>query len=192
MGPSLYRHNRQTAKLAELVGEARSAPAARPAGVKLQIADAGNRALTSLSRWGLMDAVVLNQRRTCRRRAGGVYASSGNGGGERSSQGRVLQGDVLSQLTRACAPGARRARGVGERARSSRRPLELNRPGIESGPPAVGRDCSRAGDSIASSSRMSDAIRVRRSLLGRDDALGQARAIDALYRSAAEGRPVNL
>jgi D-xylose 1-dehydrogenase (NADP+, D-xylono-1,5-lactone-forming) len=29
-------------------------------------------------------------------------------------------------------------------------------------------------------------------LLGRDDALGQARAIDALYRSAAEGRAVDL
>ncbi len=29
-------------------------------------------------------------------------------------------------------------------------------------------------------------------LLGREDALGQARAIDALYRSAAEGRPVEL
>jgi predicted dehydrogenase len=29
-------------------------------------------------------------------------------------------------------------------------------------------------------------------LLGREDALGQAGAIEALYRSAAEGRPVNL
>ncbi len=29
-------------------------------------------------------------------------------------------------------------------------------------------------------------------LLGREDALGQARAIDALYRSAAEGRAVPL
>jgi xylose dehydrogenase (NAD/NADP) len=29
-------------------------------------------------------------------------------------------------------------------------------------------------------------------LLGRDDALGQARVIDALYRSAAEGRPASL
>ena len=29
-------------------------------------------------------------------------------------------------------------------------------------------------------------------LLGRDDALGQARAIDALYGSAAEARPVDL
>jgi xylose dehydrogenase (NAD/NADP) len=38
---------------------------------------------------------------------------------------------------------------------------------------------------------MSDAIRGRAEpLLGREDALGQARAIDALYRSAAEGRPV--
>ncbi len=40
---------------------------------------------------------------------------------------------------------------------------------------------------------LSDAIRGEAEpLLGRDDALGQARAIDALYRSAAEGRPVNL
>jgi D-xylose 1-dehydrogenase (NADP+, D-xylono-1,5-lactone-forming) len=37
----------------------------------------------------------------------------------------------------------------------------------------------------------SDAIRGRaKPLLGREDALGQARAIDALYRSAVEGRPV--
>ncbi len=40
---------------------------------------------------------------------------------------------------------------------------------------------------------MSDAIRgAAAPLLGRDDALGQARAIEALYRSAAEGRPVRL
>ena len=40
---------------------------------------------------------------------------------------------------------------------------------------------------------MSAAIRGRAEpLLGREDALGQARAIEALYRSADEGRPVSL
>jgi D-xylose 1-dehydrogenase (NADP+, D-xylono-1,5-lactone-forming) len=40
---------------------------------------------------------------------------------------------------------------------------------------------------------MSDAVRGEAPpLLGREDALGQARAIDALYRSAAERRPVAL
>jgi len=40
---------------------------------------------------------------------------------------------------------------------------------------------------------MSDAIRGRAEpLLGRDDALGQARAIEALYRAAAEGVPVAM
>ena len=40
---------------------------------------------------------------------------------------------------------------------------------------------------------MSAAVRGRAEpLLGRDDALGQARAIEALYRSADEGRPVAL
>jgi predicted dehydrogenase len=40
---------------------------------------------------------------------------------------------------------------------------------------------------------MSAAIRGQAEpLLGRDDALGQARAIEALYRSAAEGRSVSL
>jgi xylose dehydrogenase (NAD/NADP) len=40
---------------------------------------------------------------------------------------------------------------------------------------------------------LSDAIRGEAEpLLGRDDALGQARAIEALYRSAEEGRPVRL
>jgi predicted dehydrogenase len=29
-------------------------------------------------------------------------------------------------------------------------------------------------------------------LLGRDDAVGQARVLDALYQSADEGRPVEL
>ncbi len=38
-----------------------------------------------------------------------------------------------------------------------------------------------------------DAIRGEAEpLLGRDDALGQARAIDALYRSAASGAAVSL
>ena len=40
---------------------------------------------------------------------------------------------------------------------------------------------------------LADAIEGRAEpLLGRDDALGQARAIDALYRSAATGQPVTL
>jgi D-xylose 1-dehydrogenase (NADP+, D-xylono-1,5-lactone-forming) len=40
---------------------------------------------------------------------------------------------------------------------------------------------------------MSAAVRGQAEpLLGREDALGQARAIEALYRSAAEGRPVTL
>ena len=40
---------------------------------------------------------------------------------------------------------------------------------------------------------MSDAIRGEaKPPLGRADALGQARAIEALYRSAEEGRPVAL
>ena len=40
---------------------------------------------------------------------------------------------------------------------------------------------------------MSAAVRGRAEpLLGRDDALGQARAIEALYRSADERRPVSL
>jgi xylose dehydrogenase (NAD/NADP) len=40
---------------------------------------------------------------------------------------------------------------------------------------------------------MSAAIRgSAEPLLGREDALGQARAIEALYRSADEGRPVPL
>jgi predicted dehydrogenase len=40
---------------------------------------------------------------------------------------------------------------------------------------------------------LSDAIRGEAEpLLGRDDAVGQARVIEALYRSAAESRPVNL
>jgi D-xylose 1-dehydrogenase (NADP+, D-xylono-1,5-lactone-forming) len=40
---------------------------------------------------------------------------------------------------------------------------------------------------------LSDAIRGEAEpLLGREDAVGQARVIEALYRSAAEGRPVKL
>ena len=40
---------------------------------------------------------------------------------------------------------------------------------------------------------VTDAIAGRAELLlGRDDALGQARAIEALYRSAADGSPVTL
>ncbi|MGH3032530.1 MAG: Gfo/Idh/MocA family oxidoreductase, partial [Gaiellaceae bacterium] len=40
---------------------------------------------------------------------------------------------------------------------------------------------------------VSDAIRGDAApLLGREDAVGQARAIEALYRSAEEGRPVTL
>ena len=41
---------------------------------------------------------------------------------------------------------------------------------------------------------MSDAIgrRGASSLLGRDDAMGQARALEALHRSAQSGEPVTL
>ena len=40
---------------------------------------------------------------------------------------------------------------------------------------------------------MSDAIRGEAEpLLGRDDALGQARALEALYRSATDGEIVSL
>jgi xylose dehydrogenase (NAD/NADP) len=74
-------------------------------------------------------------------------------------------------------------------------PWHCRTPGIELRTKAGTEEISvdRADSYRLELENMSDAIRGRAEpLLGREDALGQARAIEALYRSAAEARPVNL
>jgi D-xylose 1-dehydrogenase (NADP+, D-xylono-1,5-lactone-forming) len=74
-------------------------------------------------------------------------------------------------------------------------PWHCRTPGIELRTKAGAETISvdRADSYRLELENMGDAIRGRAEpLLGREDALGQARAIEALYRSAAEARPVNL
>jgi D-xylose 1-dehydrogenase (NADP+, D-xylono-1,5-lactone-forming) len=74
-------------------------------------------------------------------------------------------------------------------------PWHCRTPGIELRTKAGAETISvdRADSYRLELENMGDAIRGRAEpLLGREDALGQARTIDALYRSAAEARRVNL
>jgi len=64
---------------------------------------------------------------------------------------------------------------------------------LERGGEVTRVDVPEAGLYEAELANFADAVAgVTEPLLGREDALGQARAIDALYRSAAEGGPVEL
>ena len=64
---------------------------------------------------------------------------------------------------------------------------------LERGAEVTRVDVPEAGLYEAELANFADAVAgAAEPLLGREDALGQARAIDALYRSAAEGGPVEL
>ncbi len=200
----MYRHNPQTAKLGELVaagaiGGLRLVRAA----FSVPLADAENVRLdASLDGGALMDV--------------GCYCVSGArllGGEPEQVYGQQvlsesdvdelftgtmrLPGDVLAQFDSGLVlPVRDELEAIGEEGSLFLDdPWHCKRPVIELRTADGTEEIAvRPADSYRLQlENLSDAIRGEAEpLLGREDALGQARAIEALYRSAAEGRPVDL
>jgi xylose dehydrogenase (NAD/NADP) len=200
----MYRHNPQTAKLKELVGGgAIGRLRVVRAAFSFPLADAEDVRLdASLDGGGLMDvgcycisgARLLGgePERVC-----GEQVPSESGVDELFIGTMRLQGDVLAQFDSGLVlPERDELEAIGEDGSLFLDdPWHCQRPVIELR--TAGGVDEIAVEQVDSYrlqlENMSDAIRGEAEpLLGREDASGQARAIDALYRSAAEGRPVNL
>jgi D-xylose 1-dehydrogenase (NADP+, D-xylono-1,5-lactone-forming) len=200
----MYRHNPQAAKLKELVGEgAIGRLRLVRAAFSFPLADAENVRLdASLDGGGLMDVgcYCISGARLLGGEPERVYGEqvlSGSGVDELFIGTMRLPGDVLVQFDSGLVlPERDELEAIGEDGSLLLDdPWHCHRPVIE----------LRTADGVEEIAlepvdsyrlqleNVSDAIRGEAEpLLGREDALGQARAIDALYRSAAEGRPVSL
>jgi D-xylose 1-dehydrogenase (NADP+, D-xylono-1,5-lactone-forming) len=200
----MYRHNPQTARFKELVdggaiGRLRLARAA----FSFPLADAENVRLdASLDGGGLMDVGCYCVSGT--RLLGGepeqVYGEqvlAESGVDELFTGTMRLPGGVLAQFDAGLVlPVRDELEAIGEEGSlflddpwHCKRPLiELRTAG------GVEEIAVEPADSYRLQlENLSDAIRGEAEpLLGREDAVGQARVIEALYRSAAEGRPVKL
>jgi D-xylose 1-dehydrogenase (NADP+, D-xylono-1,5-lactone-forming) len=200
----MYRHNPQTAKLKELVGEgAIGRLRLVRAAFSFPLADAGNVRLdASLDGGGLMDVgcYCVSGARLLAGEPERVYGEQvlGESGVDELFTGMLRSpDDVLAHFDAGLVLQERdELEAIGEEGS-----LFLDDPWhCES--PVIELRTAGSMEEIAvepaDSYRLelenfSDSIRGEAEpLLGREDALGQARAIDALYRSAAEGRPVNL
>jgi D-xylose 1-dehydrogenase (NADP+, D-xylono-1,5-lactone-forming) len=200
----MYRHNPQTARLMELVdggviGRLRLVRAA----FSFPLADPENvRLNSSLDGGGLMDVGCYCVSGT--RLLGGeperVYGEQvlGESGVDELFTGTMrLPGDVLAQFDAGLVlPVRDELEAIGEAGSLFLDdPWHCKRPVIELRTAGgVEEIAVEPADSYRLQlENMSDAIRGEAEpLLGREDAVGQARAIEALYRSATEGRPVNL
>jgi predicted dehydrogenase len=199
----MYRHNPQTARLMELVdggviGRLRLVRAA----FSFPLTDAENvRLNSSLDGGGLMDVGCYCVSGT--RLLGGeperVYGEQvlGESGVDELFTGTMrLPGDVLAQFDAGLVlPVRDELEAIGEAGSLFLDdPWHCKRPVIELRTAGgVEEIAVEPADSYRLQlENMSDAIRGEAEpLLGREDAVGQARAIEALYRSATEGRPVN-
>ena len=200
----MYRHNPQTARLKELadggaIGRLRLVRAA----FSFSLTDGENvRLNSSLDGGGLMDVGCYCVSGT--RLLGGeperVYGEQvlGESGVDELFTGTMrLPGDVLAQFDAGLVlPVRDELEAIGEEGS-----LFLDDPWHCKSPVIELRTDGGVEEIVvepADSYRlqlenMSDAIRGEAEpLLGREDAMGQAHAIEALYRSATEGRPVNL
>jgi xylose dehydrogenase (NAD/NADP) len=200
----MYRHNPKTARLMELVdggviGRLRLVRAA----FSFPLADPENvRLNSSLDGGGLMDVGCYCVSGT--RLLGGepeqVYGEqvlSQSGVDELFTGTMRFPGDVLGQFDAGLVlPERDELEAIGEEGSLFLDdPWHCKRPVIELRTDGgVEEIAVEAADSYRLQlENMSDAIRGEAELLlGREDAVGQARAIEALYRSATEGRPVNL
>jgi D-xylose 1-dehydrogenase (NADP+, D-xylono-1,5-lactone-forming) len=199
----MYRHNPQTARLKELtdggaIGRLRLVRAA----FSFSLTDGENvRLNSSLDGGGLVDVGCYCVSGT--RLLGGeperVYGEQvlGESGVDEVFTGTMrLPGDVLAQFDAGLVlPVRDELEAIGEDGS-----LFLDDPWHCKGPVIELRTAGGVEEIAvepADSYRLqleniSDAIRGEAEpLLGREDAVGQARAIEALYRSATEGRPVN-
>jgi D-xylose 1-dehydrogenase (NADP+, D-xylono-1,5-lactone-forming) len=200
----MYRHNPQTARLKELadggaIGRLRLVRAA----FSFSLTDGENvRLNSSLDGGGLMDVGCYCVSGT--RLLGGeperVYGEQvlGESGVDELFTGTMrLPGDVLAQFDAGLVlPVRDELEAIGEEGSLFLDdPWHCKSPVIEL---RTGGGVEEIVVEPADSYRlqlenMSDAIRGEAEpLLGREDAMGQAHAIEALYRSATEGRPVNL
>jgi xylose dehydrogenase (NAD/NADP) len=200
----MYRHNPQTAKLEELVGGgAIGRLRLVRAAFSFRLENAQDVRLDeSLDGGGLMDVgcYCISGARLLGGEPERVYGEqvASEGGVDELFTGTMcLQGDVLSQFDSGLVlPERDELEAIGEDGSLFLDdPWHCQRPVIElrtaGGTEEIGVE--RADSYRLQLENLSDAIRGEAEpLLSREDALGQARAIDALYRSAAEGRPVNL
>lgn len=200
----MYRHNPQTAKLKELVGEgAIGRLRLVRAAFSFPLAEAENVRLdASLDGGGLMDVgcYCVSGARLLGGEPARVYGEqvpSESGVDELFTGTMRLPGDVLAQFDSGLVlPERDELEAIGEHGSLFLDdPWHCHRPVIELRTAAgVEEIALEPVDSYrVQLENMSGAIRGEAEpLLGREDALGQARAIDALYRSAGEGTPVDL
>jgi xylose dehydrogenase (NAD/NADP) len=200
----MYRHNPQTAKLVELVsGGAVGRLRLVRAAFSFQLADADNvRLNASLDGGGLMDVgcYCVSGLRLLGGEPEQVYGEqviSQSGVDELFTGTMRLHGDVLAQFDAGLVVSERdELEAIGEEGSLFLDdPWHCERPVIEL---RTADGMEEIAVAPADSYRLqleniSNAIRGEAEpLLGRDDAVGQARAIEALYRSAADGRSVKL
>jgi xylose dehydrogenase (NAD/NADP) len=200
----MYRHNPQTAKLVELVsGGAVGRLRLVRAAFSFRLADADNvRLNASLDGGGLMDVgcYCVSGLRLLGGEPEQVYGEqviSQSGVDELFTGTMRLHGDVLAQFDAGLVVSERdELEAIGEEGSLFLDdPWHCERPVIEL---RTADGMEEIAVAPADSYRLqleniSNAIRGEAEpLLGRDDAVGQARAIEALYRSAADGRPVKL
>ena len=200
----MYRHNPQTAKLEELVrGGAIGRLRLGRASFSFPLADAENvRLNASLDGGGLMDVgcYCVSGLRLLGGEPEQVYGEqvlSESGVDELFTGTMRFPGDVLGQFDAGLVLQERdELEAIGEEGslflddpwHCKRAVIELRTAG------GVEEIAVAPADSYRLQlENMSDAIRAKAEpVLGREDAVGQARAIEALYRSAAEHRPVSL
>jgi xylose dehydrogenase (NAD/NADP) len=200
----MYRHNPQTAKLEELVsGGAIGRLRLVRAAFSFPLADAENVRLdASLDGGALMDVgcYCVSGARLLGGEPEQVYGEqvlSESGVDELFAGTMRLSADVLAQLDSGLVLQVRdELEAIGEEGSLFLDdPWHCKRPMIELRTASGVEEIAvvPADSYRLQLENMSDAIRSEAEpLLGREDALGQARAIEALYRSAAEGRPVNV
>jgi len=200
----MYRHNPQTARLKELVddgaiGRLRLVRAA----FSFPLSDAENVRLNpSLDGGGLMDVgcYCVSGIRLLGGEPEHVYGEQvlGEKGVDELFNGTMrLPGNVLAQFDAGLVlPERDELEAIGEEGSLFLDdPWHCKRPVIELRTAGgVEEIAVEPADSYRLQlENLSDAIRGEAEpLLGREDAVGQARAIEALYRSAAEGRPVGM
>jgi xylose dehydrogenase (NAD/NADP) len=200
----MYRHNPQTARLKELVDAGAIGPLRLiRAAFSFRLADAANvRLAPSLDGGALMDVgcYCVSGARFLAGEPEAVYGEQvlGASGVDELFTGTLqFPGDVVAQFDSAFVLQVRdELEAIGEEGSiflddpwHSRTPvLEVR------GEAGVEEIVVDVADSYRLQlENMSEAIRGRATpLLGREDALGQARAIDALYRSAADGVPITV
>jgi predicted dehydrogenase len=200
----MYRHNPQTARLKQLVdGGAIGRLRLIRAAFSFGLADLANvRLAATLDGGGLMDVgcYCVSAARLLAGEPQQVYGTqvlsrSGVdelfGGTMRFARDVVAQFDcglVMPERDELEAIGEQGSLFLGDPWHCTEPVIELR---TDRGSEQIALD--RADSYRLQLENMSKAIRGQaKPLLGRDDALGQARAIEALYRSADTGRPVDL